>query len=277
VPDDRFADLGPRERDGEPDPGARQHGDERDPGPRERADEPDPGRRGQDGEPERPRAAEQLAELDAREPPREVRRVQRPYTWVVGVAAVIAIVVVSVKTLPNAGVATHGPAVGKPLPRFAAPSALGAVNGDPNVKQSAADTSTPNRTPACDVRGAGVINICELERPALAITFIGPGTAECDAYVDRLQRLSSSFPQTTFVVVVSGRPKSTVAALARRHGWTMPVAVDRNFAVEERYRVSLDFCATTTFASRGGIVRSNAVPAQKSSDAELRATIRALR
>jgi hypothetical protein len=242
VPDDRFADLGPRE---------------------------------QDRDAERPRAAERLAELDAREPPPDVRRVQRRYTWVVGVAAVIAIIVVSLKTLPNAGVATHGPTVGKPVPRFAAPSASGTVDGDANVKQSATDRAAPNKTPACDVHGPGVINVCQLERRPLVITFIGPGTAECDAYVDRLQRLSGSFPQTTFLTVVSGRPRSTVAALVRRQRWTMPVAVDRNFAVEERYRVSLDFCATSTFASKGGVVRSNAVPAQKSSDAALRAAIRA--
>jgi len=242
VPDDRFADLGPREHDGDAD---------------------------------RPRAAERLAELDAREPPRDVRRVQRPYTWVVGVAAVIAIAVVSLKTLPNAGVATHGPTVGKPVPRFAAPSASGTIDGDANIKQSARDTAAPNKVPACDVHGPGVINVCELERRPLVITFIGPGTAECDAYVNRLQRLSSAFRETTFLTVVSGRPRSAVAALARRNGWTTPVAVDRNFALEERYRVSLDFCATTTFASKGGVVRSNAVPAQKSSDAALRDAIRA--
>ena len=94
--------------------------------------------------------------------------------------------------------------------------------------------------------------------------------------MDRLQRLTRSFAHTTFLTVVSGRPRSAVAALARRHGWTMPVAVDRDFAVEERYRVSLDFCATTTFASSGGVVRSNAVPAQKMSDADLRARLRAV-
>jgi hypothetical protein len=242
VPDDRFADLGPRERD----------------------------------EPSQPSAAERLAELDSRDqrPRPDVRSVQRRYTWVVGVAAVIVIAIVSLKTLPNAGVATRGPRVGGPLPRFAAPSALGTLNADANVKQDAHDTGAPNRTPACDVRGPGVVNVCALERHALAITFIGPGTSECESYVDRLARLA--YPSVTPVVVVSGRPRSEAAALVRRRRWTFPVAVDRNFAVEQLYRVSVDFCASTTFASPGGVVRANAIPAQRLSDAALRARLRAL-
>jgi hypothetical protein len=53
------------------------------------------------------------------------------------------------------------------------------------------------------------------------------------------------------------------------------VAVDRNLAVFNTYRVSL--CATSVFAYRGGIVRTTKVEAQRYTDAELNAAIRAIR
>ena len=243
MPDDRFGDLGP---DAAGDGGRRQS------------------------------AAERLAELDAREPEprrRDPRSATRRYTWVVGVAAVILIVIVGAKTLPHAGVGTRGPTVGARLPRFAAPAALGRVNGDANVKQSARDTSESNRTPACDVRGPGVVNVCALESRPLVLTFIGPGTPECDAYVDRVARIAAGFPAVQVAAVVSGRSRGEVATLARRRHWMFPVAVDRNFSVEALYRVSLEFCATSTFARAGGVVRSNAVVAQRLSDAALRSRI----
>ena len=57
------------------------------------------------------------------------------------------------------------------------------------------------------------------------------------------------------------------------HHWTFPVAVDRNLAVFNTYRVSL--CATSVFAYRGGIVRATKVEAQRYTDTELNAAIRA--
>jgi hypothetical protein len=66
-----------------------------------------------------------------------------------------------------------------------------------------------------------------------------------------------------------------VAKLVNERGWTFPVAVDRNLAVFNTYRVSL--CATAVFAYRGGIVRTSKVEAQSWSDARLRAAIEATR
>src|SRR5207245_2609927 len=135
------------------------------------------------------------------------RRTTRRYTWVIGVAAVIVIVVVGIKTLPKTGLGSSGPPVGGPLPRFAAPAALGPVKGDPNIKQGPRDTSATNHVPACSVRGAGIVNVCELERRPLVLTFIDQGTTACDAYLDRIQRLVPSLPDVAFAAVVSGRSK----------------------------------------------------------------------
>ena len=95
--------------------------------------------------------------------------------WVVGVAGVIVIAIVAVNSLGHAGRGIDGPTAGKPIPRFAAPSAAGTLNGDPNVKQSASDSGAPNKTPACDVHLAGALRSCDYTSKPLVLTFIVPG------------------------------------------------------------------------------------------------------
>lgn len=250
MPDDRFGDLGqPASADGSDDAGRT-----------------------------RP-AAERLAELDAselhRRPPRppDRRSFSTRYTWVLGVIVAIVIILVGISTLPHAGAGLHGPPAGRQAPRFAAVTALGPTDGTPNVKQSSSDTVHSNKTPACDVRGAGVITSCGLVRRPLVITFVGPGTSRCNGYLDRVERLAPMFPQVAFAAVVSGRPKREVAALVRRHGWTFPVAVDSDHVLFDLYSVAV--CATTTFVYRGGVVRADRILAQDLSDAQLEAAIRA--
>jgi hypothetical protein len=65
--------------------------------------------------------------------------------------------------------------------------------------------------------------------------------------------------------------KSRVDDLVRDHGWKSPVAVDKNLALFNTYRIAL--CATTVFAYRGGIVRASKVEAQQYSDAQLATAI----
>jgi hypothetical protein len=193
--------------------------------------------------------------------------------WVVGVAGVIAIAVVAINSLGNAGRGIEGPTAGRPIPRFAAPSAAGNLNGDPNVKQSKKDGGAPNNTPACDVRLAGALRSCDYTSKPLVLTFIVPGAKDCEHFLDRLQKVKAHYPGVNFVAVVSGAGEDRVRRLVADHGWTFPVAIDRNLAVFNTYRVSL--CATSVFAYRGGIVRSSKVEAQRYTDAQLNAAIRA--
>jgi hypothetical protein len=245
VPEDRFGDLG---------------------GPRPPGDEPGT------------RAGDRLADLDRTEPEPSRRQPGRrepgrSYMWVVGVAGVIAIAVAGINSIGNAGGGSHGPQVGKPLPRFAAPSATGSLKGDPNIKQSASDAGAPNKTPACEVRLPGALRSCDYTSKPLVITFIVPGAADCESYLDRIQRLKGHYPKVNFLAVVSGAGEDRVKTLVADRGWTFPVAVDRNLAVFNTYRISL--CATSVFAYRGGIVRGTKVEAQRYSDGELNAAIRA--
>jgi hypothetical protein len=221
-------------------------------------------------------AGDKLADLDRTDPevPRQRRREPgRSYMWVVGVAGVIAIAVVAINSLGNAGRGIEGPTAGQPIPKFAAPSAAGTLKGDPNVKQSKDDDGAPNDTPACDVKLAGALRSCDYTSKPLVITFIVPGAKDCEGFLDRLQRLKGRYPGVNFLAVVSGAKEDRVRELVADRGWTFPVAIDRNLAVFNTYRVSL--CATSVFAYRGGIVRTSKVEAQQYTDAQLNAAIRA--
>ncbi len=79
--------------------------------------------------------------------------------------------------------------------------------------------------------------------------------------------LKPRYPGVNFVGVVSGANEDRVRSLVADHHWTFPVAIDRNLAVFNTYRVSL--CATSVFAYRGGIVRTSKVEAQRYTGAQL--------
>jgi hypothetical protein len=119
----------------------------------------------------------------------------------------------------------------------------------------------------------GALRSCDYTSKPLVVTFIVPGAKDCEAFVDKLQRLRTRYPKVNFLTVVSGAKEDRVKSLVADHHWTFPVAVDRNLAVFNTYRVSL--CATSVFAYRGGIVRSTKVEAQHYTDAQLNAAIHA--
>lgn len=216
------------------------------------------------------RAGERLADLDRDEPqrPQPPPRRRASYTWVVGVAAVILIVVASLNTLDEPREGRSGPPIGEPIPAFAAPAAGSDLDFDANVNESAEDPA-PGETPACDVRDEGALRSCDFTSKPLVLTFIVP-TPECEAFVDRVERLRPQFPNTNFVTVISGHAASA-EEVVREHTWRQPIALDRNGDILTRYRFGL--CANVVFASRGGIVRETKTRAQSWSDAELRAAI----
>jgi hypothetical protein len=225
-------------------------------------------------------AADRLAELDETRPEREPDSNKPPesarpsgrYAWVIGVAAIILIIVVGANTLPKAGQGLKGLPPGYHLPVFAAAEATGPLDGPPNLKRSAADRSFRNRTPACAVRGPGVVNLCRLREKPLVLALIVPGPHKCEQQLDGIQRIQSAYPGVNFAAIVSGRSKSGVRSLVRKRGWTFPVALDQNLVLFGLYRAAI--CPTITFAYKGGVVRESTI--HPLTDAQLRARIAAI-
>ena len=211
---------------------------------------------------EEPSAAERFAELDEgdMEAEREERERQGPrppqprgrYTWVVGVAALIVIIVVAFNSLPNAGRGYRGPEVGERLPVFAAPLAASDAEGVANVKQDEGDDDAPNATPACDVDLPGVLTACELfEEKPLVLALTVPAK-DCEDQLEAMEELSRERRDLQFAAVVSGRSRETAREVVERTGVTFPVAVDEDLAVFNLYRVA--YCSTA-IADRGGRLR----------------------
>jgi hypothetical protein len=206
----------------------------------------------------RPSAAERLADEDRREqaaaaPPKPAQPSGR-YAWFVGIVFFIAIVVALFTTLPNSGEGLQGPEPGTRLPEFAAPLATGTLEGDANIRPATGGSAEAGPVPACAVRSDQVMNLCELRRRPLVLTFIFDRGADCKPQVDRVERMKGDFPGVNFAAVFFSREdRDEVREIVRRRGWTQPVALDRDGQIANLYGVG--GCPTTVFAEAGGKVR----------------------
>jgi hypothetical protein len=233
------------------------------------------------GEGDRRSAAERFEEEDRLRPepdmpPRrpEVPRPGNRYAWVAGIVMLMGIgVLLLTTTLPNAGRGLRGPEVGKTVPDFAAPLATGRLEGDANVRGRGESSKSAGPVPACEVRSKDVVNICDLRRRPLVLTFLVTRGADCEPQVDRVERIRREFPQVAFVAVVGGNEREEVEQIARRRRWGMPVAVDRDNAVVNLYGVGV--CPTTVFSAAGGRVRTTKLG--NLTEDELRAEVRKLK
>jgi hypothetical protein len=201
---------------------------------------------------------ERLAERD-RTHPEPVRRpeVPRPgnkYAWLVGILMLMALaVLLFVQTLPNSGEGLEGPPIGKRLKAFAAPSATGALSGDANVCQKAPCPKQAGARPACELVSKDVVNVCELRKRPLVLTFIFDRGADCYPQVDRTERVKDDLHGVQFATVFfSHKSRDEIRRLVEERRWTQPVAVDQDGAVANLYGVG--GCPTTVFAKAGGRV-----------------------
>jgi hypothetical protein len=194
-----------------------------------------------------------------RRPP-QVPRSGNKYAWAVGFLILMAAgVVLFVTTVvnPNSGRGIEGPRVGSRLPVFAAPLAKGNLNGEANVCQRRPCGSGAGPVPACEVRGANVLNLCELRRRPFVLTFAVTRGADCEPQVDRIERMQGDVPGVSFAVVMSGNDRASAEHIVRRRGWTQPVGVDDDGAVVNLYGVGV--CPVTVFAAPGGRVVETAL------------------
>jgi hypothetical protein len=166
-------------------------------------------------------------------------------TWIVGVAAVLALAYITLNTLGTDAPGSRGVPKGEQLPPFAVPLALSSLEGDAQVDPAK----------ACRVRGPRVLNSCQLaERGPLVIAFFATKSDRCGRQIDVVERVRRRFPDIGFAAVSVRGDRGEVRRQARRRGWGMPVGYDRDGAVSNAYAVAV--CPTITFAARGGKVVS---------------------
>jgi hypothetical protein len=212
-------------------------------------------------EPDRRTAGEKLEERDRTHPepvdrPPEAPRPANRYAWVVGIVMlmVLAGLLLTSTIANNSGEGVRGPEPGDDLRTFAAPVATGNASDDAaaNICQKRPCPSQAGRAPACELRSEEVVNLCELRRRPLVLTFMVTRGADCEPQVDRVERMRRAFPGVAFAVVMSGNKRSEAEKIVRRRRWTQPVAVDKDGAVVNLHGVGV--CPTTVFALRGGRV-----------------------
>jgi hypothetical protein len=166
-------------------------------------------------------------------------------TWIVGVAAVLALAYITLNTLGTDAPGSRGVPKGETLPPFAVPLALSSLEGDAQVDPAK----------ACRVRGPRVLNSCQLaERGPLAIAFFATKSDGCERQIDVVERVRRRFPDIGFAAVSVRGDRGEVRRQARRRGWGLPVGYDHDGAVSNAYAVAV--CPTITFAARGGKVVS---------------------
>ncbi len=210
-------------------------------------------------EEERPRPALSAPAGPAGRP--QMPRPGRRYAWAAGFVVLMGIaVLLYTTTLPRTGAGVRGPEQGGVLPAFAAPLAIGGVDCPEdqakcalNVCQRAGECNdSSGRVPACDLRGEGIFNVCELRKRPLVMTFLSTEGADCEPQVDRVERVRGEFPGVQFAAVVSGEGRAAVEQIVRRRGWGLPVAVDVDGTLQRLY--SFGVCPSTVFSQPGGRV-----------------------
>jgi hypothetical protein len=182
----------------------------------------------------------------------------RRYGWLIGVVALLAIAYITINTIRTRGPGSRGPAAGKRLPAFAAPLALGDVDKDADVATRPGQGASGSR-PACEVRGPGVFNVCDLARgaPLVLAFFVTRGGARCRRELDLMQALRPRFAGVRFAAVSIRGDRGRLRHLVRTHGWSFPVGYDRDGAVANLYGVAV--CPTLTFAYPGGVTMATSL------------------
>jgi hypothetical protein len=189
------------------------------------------------------------------------------YSLLVGLIFAAVIVVAAINTLENKDEGTLGldeVAHHWPLPEFAVPNAAGSLEGDANVAQDdceSAQTPCPQsarRRPACRIRTAGAIRICDFFNRPLVLSFWFSRGGNCVEQQDVVNRVYARYRgRVSFLSLDVRDDPGSVRELRRRHRWRMPVGYDRDGAVGGLYRVG--GCPTFAYVYPGGTLQDASV------------------
>jgi hypothetical protein len=186
-----------------------------------------------------------------------------------GVLAVLAFVLIAIHTVTNKATLVRGIEPGHRLPPFTVPLAVGDEKGDADIATHANDGAA-GRVAACDLRGAQLLNVCELyeQGPVVLTLFVDSGS--CPDILSDMQALAPSFPGVRFAAVAIKGNRGRLRRLVRSQHLTLPVGIDSDGAVATLYQVAS--CPQVTFAYPGGVVQSAAL-LSRPSRAALRARL----
>jgi hypothetical protein len=194
-----------------------------------------------------------------------VPRIGSRYTAVLGVLFLLILIGAGVNTFNNRDaciLAINCRAADLPLSEFAVADARGSVKGDANIAQDDCETSQlpcpadRRRTPACKVRGAGVIRVCDMfDRPSVISFWFTRGAPGCVPQQDVVDRVARRYRgKVKFLSLDVRDTRGKVRGLIADRGWTMPVGLDTDGAVSNLYRIG--GCPTITYAYPGGILKT---------------------
>lgn len=193
-----------------------------------------------------------------------------PYRGVAGARpglyiALLGVLLVAVFTLHTV-FGSHkagGLKVGEHIPPFAAPLAIGGPPGEVNVA-TRLNQGAAGKRPACTVRGAGILNVCQLyeHRPLVLALFFSAGS--CPRVLDDLQQLSTLYPQVAFAAVGVKEDRGALARMVRSKHLTIPVGVDGDGRLGGLY--TMVSCPQITFVRPGGTLQSTPLLSRASLD-----------
>ena len=211
---------------------------------------------------DRPSAAERFEELDQVPEPesgkpedKDPGSIANRYTWVVGIAALIVVIIVLVNSAGNPGRGYLGIKAGSEMPPFAAPLASSGSRADANIREATGGDATQGPVPACDVDEPAALNICTLQDKPIVLTFVTDG---CEEQLDTVEDVRDGFPGVNFVGVISDVNHPQVPGrLVAAADWGFPVAADNDAAVFNLYRAG--DCPTTFFVREGGLMEGSSL------------------
>ena len=206
-------------------------------------------------EEERPREprAEGPSEPDLDVPPPAAPPRATRWGWMVGVIFLVWIAYITFNTLRTDSPGSRGVPDDRPLPPFAMPLALSDLKGDANIA-TRPDQGGAGKRPACSVRGAKILNSCQLaERGPVVLAFYASRAGKaCRRQLGELERVRPRFPGVQFAAVGIRGDRGDLRKLVRDERLGYPVGYDHDGQVANLYRVA--GCPTMTFAYPGGIV-----------------------
>jgi thiol-disulfide isomerase/thioredoxin len=187
------------------------------------------------------------------------------YSLIVGLIFLAVIVVATIQTLGSGGgeetLGLDRQAPRWPLPEFAVPAAAGRLEGDANVAQDDCESAAvpcpedARRAPACRIRTAGAIRVCDLFGRPLVISFWFTKGGDCADQQDVVDAVYERYRgRVNFLSLDVRDDRDTVRDLIRQHGWRLPVGYDRDGAVASLYKIG--GCPTFAYAYPGGTLES---------------------